>query len=103
MHMSCVVKSARFLFFSASACLLLATTARAQLPPTNLVPRGANWKYHNLGQNLFTTQPTWKDRTYDDSAVNGWGGPAPAPIGDNNQGGNQLCTTVIDIGPANPR
>ncbi len=65
-----------------------------QAPPaTLLVQRGASWKYHNLGTDLGST---WKEANYNDSA---WAGPLPAPIGDNNEGGNQLCVSVIGIGP----
>ena len=58
-----------------------------------IVPRGSSWKYHNSNQDLGGTG--WQEFGYDDS---GWSGPLPGPIGDNLEGGFQLCVSVIDIG-----
>jgi hypothetical protein len=82
---------------------LVATSApvniTVQSPPASiLVPRHSTWKYQNLNQDLSAT--SWKELSYDDSS---WGGPLPGPLGDNNEGGTQLCTSVIDIGPTGTR
>ena len=82
---------------------LMATSAPVnvtiQAPPAGiLIARRSSWKYHNLNSNLFTLQPTWANIGYDDSAANGWAGPAPGPLGNNVEGGVQQCATVIDIG-----
>jgi hypothetical protein len=64
-----------------------------QAPPASLlIARKSSWKYNNSNTDLGTN---FINLAYDDSA---WGGPAVAPIGDNNEGGVQQCTTVIDIG-----
>src|SRR3954451_1960123 len=63
-----------------------------------LIPRNSVWNYHNLNQDILATG--WTTLAYNDST---WLGPLPAPIGDNVESGVQLCTSVIDIGPAAAR
>ncbi|HXI51462.1 MAG TPA: CotH kinase family protein, partial [Candidatus Saccharimonadales bacterium] len=65
---------------------------------TLLVPRGSVWKYQNLNQDL--TGSGWEQPGYVDTA---WPGSGIGPLGDNNELGTQLCTTVIDIGPVGTR
>jgi hypothetical protein len=62
-----------------------------------LVPRGSTWRYNNSNVDLGTA---WQQLAYNDST---WGGPSPAPIGDNVEGGVQLCATVINTGPSGSR
>jgi len=81
---------------------LLATSAPVNItvqapPPSLLVPRHSLWKYHNLNQDLGVS---YRAPSYDDSL---WGGPVPGPVGDNNEAGTQLCTSVIGIGPTGAR
>jgi hypothetical protein len=69
-----------------------------QAPPASmLIARGSAWKYNNSGVDLGTA---WVATNYDDST---WGGPAIAPIGDNDEGGVQECVSVINIGPSGTR
>src|SRR5258706_10521112 len=62
-----------------------------------LVQRGSAWKYNNLNRDLSLDPPDWRLPGFPDSS---WGEPATAPIGDNLEGGIQLCARVIDISPA---
>src|SRR4051812_949870 len=76
---------------------LTATSApvsmQVQAPPASLlIPRASSWKYKS-GTDL--TGSGWETSGYNDSA---WSGPLPGPLGDNNESGTQLCTSVIDIG-----
>ena len=77
----------------AALTFILAGSASAQVM---LIPRASSWKYHNLNTDLGTA---WQGTGFDDSA---WLSGV-APLGDNNEGGIQLCTTVIDIGPSGAR
>src|SRR5258706_5142942 len=65
-----------------------------------LVQRGSAWKYNNLIRDVSLDRSDWRLPGFPDSS---WGGPATAPIGDNLEGGIQLCASVIDIGPAGAR
>jgi CotH kinase protein/Lamin Tail Domain/Chitobiase/beta-hexosaminidase C-terminal domain len=82
-------KLVSILLFSAS---LLSSQAQ-QL----LIPRGSSWKFENSGTDLGSS---WVSPGYDDST---WGGPLPAPLGDNLDNAIQAAASVINIGPSGSR
>jgi hypothetical protein len=82
----------------ATVCLAVSIFAALPAGAEVLIPRATTgWRYNATGVDLGST---WKNSGYDDSA---WSGPAQGPLGNNLEGGNQLCTTVFDVGPSGAR
>jgi len=74
-------------------------TVQVQAAPASLlIPRNSSWLYNDLNVDILSTG--WETLAYNDSS---WLGPLPGPLGDNNEAGVQLCTSVIDIGPVGSR